>query len=69
MIHGWHFENGDYHYDVGAKSEEEARKLVERHDIQAAKAPAKVIPEGVVTFVGLKDGVVVFSKVYQRFTW
>lgn len=53
---GWHFENGEFHYWVGARDKDEAIGFISKLDPAAAKNEPKRIPVSVMRFFGLTQG-------------
>src|SRR5262249_45928312 len=66
VIKGWHFEEGDFHYYVGANTAEEARTFLARQAASAAQTAPKSLPISVVRFFGLKEGTIVVGRVLER---
>jgi hypothetical protein len=66
VIKGWHFEEKDFHYYVGANTAEEARTYLARQAASAAQTTPKSLPVSVVRFFGLKEGSIVVGRVLER---
>ena len=66
VIKGWHFEEGNFHYYVGANTAEGARSYLAIQAASAAQTTPKSLPISVVRFFGLKKGSIVVGRALER---
>jgi hypothetical protein len=62
VIKGWHFQEGGFHYCVGANTAEEAKTHLVKQSAAAAQTTPKLLPISVVHFFALKAGSIVVAR-------
>ena len=67
MVNGWHFVLGDMQYWVGAVDAAAAKAVLSNRDGEAAKTEPEAIPDSVVKFLQLRNGLIIASRVF--FDW